>query len=139
MMKIRKPEDEKYFKDIVLNNILDEISHEQRLSPKTSHQKKSIFLRLLWLIGFFGFLLFTWMLWQVLDDATQSKAPTPKTATYTQEWHAPVKKPKKDTIVIDEKSVKAVKVVQKVLLPKPAPQKSERELAKEALRQQMLH
>jgi len=135
-MKIRKPEDEKYFKDIVLNNILDEISHEQGLSPKTSHQKKSIFLRLFWLVGIFGFLLFLWMLWQVLADATQSKVPA--ATTYTQEWHAPVVKAKKETIVIDEKSVKALKVVQKVLPPKPTPQKSERALAKEALRQQML-
>jgi len=47
-VKLRNPEDEKYFKDITLNNILDEISKEnlnanlqnisENISPNTPHQ-----------------------------------------------------------------------------------------------------
>lgn len=32
-MKIRKPDDEKFFKDIVLNDILEEISNEDGVTP----------------------------------------------------------------------------------------------------------
>ena len=151
-MKIRKPDDEKYFKDIVLNDILGEISNENDDVPNT-HQsknrpssKKKSSAKQLFNVGIGIALLLLIIILLNLGRETKTVVQhTPKKPTIDkQEW-----KMEKDRNVYKE--TLPVKVVEKKTTPKkevvyapikiePIPiQKTERELAKEALRQQILN
>lgn len=153
-MKIRKPDDEKFFKDIVLNDILEEISNEdgvtpndtskalKKSSPKKRHSgKKTLFIgvSILLLIGIV-------IIFKFVADATTVAEDTPAktTVTNTENWKmeediAGYKK-SVSTKVVEEKPVLAKGVKSTPVKIKPIPiQKTERELAKEALRQQMLN
>ena len=157
-MKIKKPEDEKYFKDIVLNDILEEISNETgapkpaELKKKTTQKKKFISKGLFFIITAVLFFFFVMILWSLVTDATKetkSTATIPtRTIAETEDW-----KMSKD-IGLSKKTTQLKKIHKKPIVqknvqtktreintvkPKPKPkQKTERELAKEALRQQML-
>ena len=162
-MKIKKPEDEKYFKDIVLNDILEEISSETGAQISTTSQrkkrdssKKKLFNRTtLFTILAASLFLFMLMLYTLVTDATKEVKPIPQTPivltpkTDKQEWKMEedrlgYKKPISIKVVKEEitpkKNVpmKVIAVKQKKSKVIPI-QKTERELAKEALRQQMLN
>lgn len=160
-MHIKKPEDEKYFKDIVLNDILDEIStevgekkmHSKPSAVKTKKRNSFNGLFVLKVILYFTLiavlLFFTLIVFGKTTDAIiepiPTKALTKKEDNKTQDWKMQkdiiIKKDKishkkqgieKNIIQIDSKNIKAIK-------SKPiVEQKTQRELAKEALRQQML-
>ena len=152
-MKIRKPDDEKFFKDIVLNDILDEISNEnQDVSENTpplrrkKHSKKNLSGKKIFFVGLIiSLILLVLVLFNLVTDATNVVThPFEKIATDTQEWK--MDKDRSDyngTLakkVVKEKKVLPKKVELKPLKIKPIPiQKTERELAKEALRKQMLN
>ena len=161
-MKIRKPEDEKFFKDVVLKDILEEISNEDEIRETNTvklKKRKSYYTLLTKTIFFIVITtiltLFSILLFSLVTDATQEEKPTSKGLEVimpketTQEWkmeedragyiktiphktetakHIPQKETLSKTI-----EIKAVK-------SKPLPKKkTEHELAKEALRQQMLN
>lgn len=157
-MKIRKPEDEKYFKDIVLKDILNEISEETG-APKVSgsikrkpHKSKVFSKVLFFIIIAVLFLFFVLALFNLVTDATTKPKPITKldtnTSLETDDWKMNEdRNVSKKTVAV--KVLKAKPVVQKkvqsktieikAVKPKPLPKKkTERELAKEALRQQML-
>lgn len=151
-MKIKKPEDEKYFKDIVLKDILNEISNETG-APKISEstQKKyrnnTRFFKILFFI-FFALLFFFFVL--ILFHLISNASTKPKTITKlhssttieTENW-----KMEKDRVISKKttrlKTIKVKPVIQnkmqhKTEKSKPLPKKkTERELAKEALLRQM--
>jgi len=152
-VKIRKPDDEKFFKDIVLNDILGEISSETKETPNhtykhknTASVKKKFSAKQLFNIGIgIALLLLIIVLFTPNTETKTVVQHTPKKpAVDKQEW-----KMEKDRKGYKEKS--PVKVVKKKTIPKkeillkptkiePIPiQKTERELAKEVLRQQLLH
>ena len=86
-MKIKKPEDEKYFKDIVLNSILDEISSETHIAnsiqnnqkelPRTTEptEKKSIFKRVFFALVSIIFLAFVLFLVNLIQEAVNDNTP----------------------------------------------------------------
>jgi len=162
-LKIKKPEDEKYFKDIVLNDILEEIANEDDTQISTTSQrkkrdssKKKLFNRTILLtILAASLLLFILMLFTLVTDATNETKPMPQTPMVLtpkadkQEWkmeedRIEYKKPISIKVVKKETNPKK-NIPMKVIKIKPEKrkvipiQKTERELAKEALKQQMLH
>ena len=158
-MKIRKPDDEKFFKDIVLKDILDEISNEdgttlknkpQSLKKKAPKKKRSAKKIVFMSVGIL-LLLSIVIIFKFVADATTMVEETPQVITKntmdindTQEWkmeedRVGYKKPVPPKI-IEEKPVIQMDI--KSTPPKTKPisvQKTERELAKEALKQQMLN
>ncbi len=152
-MKIRKPDDEKFFKDIVLNDILDEISNEDKdvvddapQPRKKKHSKKNLSGKKIFFVGLtLSLILLILVLFKLVTDATNVvKHPFEKVTPDTQEWKMDRDRndynktlPKK---VVKEKKTLIKEIQIKPLKIKPIPvQKTERELAKEALRQQMLN
>jgi hypothetical protein len=162
-VKIKKPEDEKYFKDIVLNDILEEISnegegtvtHTSHIKKRKTSQKKRSTQTLLFMAIFILLILFIITLFRLLTDAAAEVKPvfqTPKSTILhsdTQEWKMEEDRvgstkstaPKViKTKHISKKEVTPKTIEIKAVKSKPLPkQKTQRELAKEALRQQMLH
>ena len=152
-MKIKKPEDEKFFKDIVLNNILNEISSEKEdiFDDSYSHQIKQkstnkisdnkILTVLLSIILFvIAVLLFT----LPTETKTEGKHTRKNPIIDKQEWKMEkdkkVDKEKLSTKVFEEKMPPKEEVKPQLINIEPIPiQKTERELAKEALRQQLLN
>lgn len=152
-MKIRKPDDEKYFKDIVLNDILGEISNENGEIPDNNYQQKNTSSvkkkfsakKLFNVVISIALLLLIIILLNLSTETETVVQHTPKKTTIDkQEW-----KMEKDRNGYKEKL--PIKVVGKKTIPKkevilesvkiePIPiQKTERELAKEVLRQQLLN
>ena len=164
-MKIKKPEDEKYFKDIVLKDILDEISNEDEIKvsktvkrkKKKDSRKKLSAKTLIFLAIFILFLLFIIILFRLFSDATSEVTPMPTTKVVSvttqkvdaQEWK--MKEDRADYMKTTSPKMKKVKhTPKKEILNKPikiktvkskpiVKKRTERELAKEALRQQMLN
>ena len=158
-MKIRKPDDEKFFKDIVLKDILEEISNEDGKTLKNEpqplkkkpHKKKRSGTKIFFMsLGIF-LLLSLVIIFKFVADATTMVEETPQLISKntmdindTQEWkmeedRVGYKKPAPPK-VIKEKPVIQMDIKSTPAKPKPVPvQKTERELAKEALRQQMLN
>jgi hypothetical protein len=149
-VKIKKPEDEKYFKDIVLKDILDEISDETG-APKVSEstkrkpRKSKLFSKtLIFIITAILFVFFVLVLFNLVTDATIEPKAIAKLDTNvtieTEDWKMDEDRvaSKKTTVA---KAIKIKPAIQiKAVKPKPLPRKkTERELAKEALRQQMLN
>ncbi|SFV66376.1 hypothetical protein MNB_SV-3-661 [hydrothermal vent metagenome] len=147
-MKIKKPEDEKYFKDVVLNNILEEISTETgvpkptQLKQKKSHKKK-LFFKIIFFIAIAVCSIFVMILFNLITEATKKANPVQATAISNkvekENWKMPedridVKKtssyPEITPKTMQKKDIKIRSAKQK--------QKTQRELAKEALRLQML-
>jgi cytoskeletal protein RodZ len=162
-VKIKKPEDEKYFKDVVLNDILEEISNEdeitventaKRKKKKNTHKKRSVkylvFMAIVILLTLFIITLF-----KLVTGATTEVKPTPNNTTPkadTQSWKMPedrkdykkttppkVLKEKKISKKVVKSTTIKIKPKKSKPLPPPPAKKTERELAKEALRQQMLN
>jgi len=152
-VKIRKPDDEKFFKDIVLNDILREISNETKETPNhtyrqknTSSVKKKFSAKQLFYagIGIALPLLIIILFTPNTENKTIVQHTPKKPAIDKEEWKMekdrrghreklPVKAAKKKTIPKKEILLKPTKI-------EPIPiQKTERELAKEVLRQQLLH
>ena len=154
-MKIKKPEDEKYFKDVVLKDILTEISHEtgakinhNSAAKKRKKTKQKISSKLLFFIaGAILLVFFTLILFKYVREATVEEKPVPQTPTLTtteskeESWKMPedreaYKKPAPKKKVAHT-PIKPIEI--KAVKSKPKPkQMSERERAKEALRQQLL-
>ncbi len=157
-MKIKKPEDEKYFKDIVLNDILEEISNETgapkpaELKKKTASKKKFFSKGLFFIIIAILFFFFVMALLNLVTDATTETKPISTIPIHaideTEDWKMDedIGVSKKTTLPkeikikpIVQKQVQTKTIEIKAVKPEPIPkQKTERELAKEALRQQML-
>ena len=155
-MKIKKPEDEKYFKDVVLKDILTEISHEtgakinhNSSTKKRKKTKQKISSTLLFFIASAILLvLFSLILFKYVGEATVEEKLVPQTLTVTtpkskeESWKMPedreaYKKPVAKKKVVHT-PIKPIEI--KAVKSKPKPkQMSERERAKEALRQQMLN
>jgi len=156
-VKIKKPEDEKYFKDIVLKDILDEISTETG-APKVSEstkrkpRKSKLFSKtLFFLIILLLFFFFVLMLSHLVTDATTEPKAIAKldtnTTVETEDWKMEKDRltSKKTTLrkaikvkPFVQKKVQSNTVEHKTVKPKPLPRKkTERELAKEALLRQM--
>jgi len=161
-VKIKKPEDEKYFKDIVLKDILEEISNEDQVQIESNaklHKRKSsqklIAKTIFYIIIAAILVVFSVLLFSLITDATNEVEPSPTVVeeiipkTDTQEWKMKedragyintnppkmqkVKQIQKKEVINSPIEIKAIKV-------KPiTKQKTEHELAKEALRQQMLN
>ena len=156
-MKIKKLEDEKYFKDIVLNNILDEISNETG-APRVSKIKKRklsknrFFTGVLFVIAILFFLFIFAVLFH-LKTNTITKAeiiskPDINTTVDTEDWkmeedRASYKKITRHKEPHDTKKKRKKTLSVKKVVPKKSKfvprKKTERELAKEALRRQMLN
>jgi len=165
-VKIRKPEDEKFFKDVVLKDILEEISNEDeiktdstaRIKKRKSSQKTFSVKSLLFMAIAILLVLFIITLFKLVTESTEEVKPlsqTPKvitTKTDAESWKMPedggdYKK------ITSSKVLKETQIPKKVIkrntieikpkkskpLPPPSLKKTERELAKEALRQQMLN
>jgi len=155
-MKIKKPEDEKYFKDIVLHDILEEISEEtgapkpSELKYKTTEKKQLFSKTILFIIITILFLIFIIALFRLVGDATQKTKPispvTVHTVSETEDWKMPedIVRAKNTTShkIVKEKPMVSKKIHTKTIKVKPIKpktrQKTERELAKEALRRQLL-
>jgi len=163
-VKIRKPDDEKFFKDVVLNDILDEISNEDGVASnnKPHPRKKNTFGKtLLYLVIGFTLVLFVVILFRFVGEATTAKTiekPIPQKIVPelndTQEWkmeedRSDYQKPVPPKVV-QEKAIIEKAIIEKPVIKmeikkdpvklKPVPiQKTEREIAKESLRQQMLN
>jgi len=157
-VKIKKPEDEKYFKDIVLNDILEEISTEtgapkpSQLKQRKKHNNKLFSKILFYIIIGIVFFFFVMALSKLVTDATIEVEPAPNTESNTtvdtEDWKMPKDRvdAKKTSIpnVIELTPLHKVKVQKEtvdveVVEQKPMiKQKTQRELAKEALKQQML-
>jgi len=155
-VKIKKPEDEKYFKDVVLKDILTEISHEtgakinhNSSAKKRKKTKQKISSKILFFMASVILLVsFTLILFKYVGEATVEAQPVPKMPTVTiteskeESWKMPEdreahKKPAPKKKVVHT-PIKPIEI--KAIKSKPKPkQMSERERAKEALRQQMLN
>lgn len=160
-MKIRKPNDEKYFKDIVLNDILVEISNENVQDKKTTitSKKNKPFLtrKTFYILSICLILIFTLFNFKPLKQLAPTKVDS-KEMNNTQSW----KMEKDQNGSHDNESLNIVKKItserqtspkeiytetknaQPVSTPKPISkpvltEEMQRELAKEALRQQMLN
>jgi len=116
-LKIRKPNDEKFFKDIVLNDILDEISSETGVSSRNSRKpkKKKIFIKVFFLIFItIALVWFSIVLFKLVSDATTLEKPVPKTTEIqehdTQEWKMQEdrKEQKNNIIVLPNITPKAI-------------------------------
>ena len=152
-MKIKKPEDEKFFKDIVLNNILDEISSEKEdiLDDGFPHQIKqkstnkiSANKILIVLLSIILFVIAVLLFNLTTETKTEEKHTRKKPIIDKQEWKMEkdrkVDKEKLSTKVVEEKMPPKEEVKTQLINIEPIPiQKTERELAKEALRQQLLN
>ncbi|MCF6243884.1 MAG: hypothetical protein L3J43_02475 [Sulfurovum sp.] len=143
-MRIQSPDDEKYFKDITLNHILDEISNETKKHPtkpayayEEDKPQKRFFIQLL----FFGIVPILLLLFffvpikQIKKIVTKpsNTAPTQTKIVYKQnKKELPNKvEPRKDVAI--EKS-KIIKIVPKKTKP---PTESIRKKAKNNLLKQM--
>lgn len=156
-MKIRKPDDEKFFKDIVLNDILVEISNEngdlpENASPAINKKYSNTTIVIIFLVILT--LVVSIVFWYTPKKSTiTKKQTTSKNIKTLQSWKMDeditgYKKTNSKKIVvkkiISEKSIPQ-KVIKNKTIPKSALlksipiQKTQRELAKEALRQQMLN
>ena len=147
-MKATKPEDERYFKDIVLNSILKEISseHGKTLQSTSSKPKKRINKRIVWLFLVAAFITGSTAF---LIQKSNSIAAIPKAPTVLPEQtviQTPKPQPKKIKVVHQQQSSELT--VQKkentlIMASQPAKastkptQPSEREIAKAQLLQQM--
>jgi len=151
-VKIQKPEDEKYFKDIVLNDILEEISNETKvtseyipMSKNNASTKK--FFSAKKILSFILLLIVSFIIFFILSSSTVTIV-TPKTqemTTDTQEWKMEEDRTDYDHTrqhkeTVKQKTVPNVVIIKKVIEEKPMPpKKTEREVAKEQLKQQMLN
>ena len=118
-MKKRKPEDERFFKDIVLNNILEEISNEHgKTLQRTSSKPKKITKN--WIVSLSSIVVLATFLAVFLS--------LPGIDETTEAAEEPVKQIKETSTTISKKSVQTSQ--------KPT-QITERERAKAALLQQM--
>jgi len=159
-VKIKKPEDEKYFKDIVLRDILEEISNEEGIAIHTPQikrpSKKKLFSKnILFITISIIFLFFMITLFKLVTDVTTEEKPISQTSetliTDTQEWKMEEDKADDKKIVapkavqethISKKAVQNKTIEIKAVKPKPVTKQKterEREIAKEILRQQMLN
>ena len=158
-MKIRKPDDEKFFKDIVLNDILGEISNENEERPDTVYQEKetssvknTFSAKRLFIVGMgIALLLFIIILFNLRTETKTVEQHIPEKLTIDkQEWKMEKdregykdKKESKEKLpikVVEKKVILKKEVLRKPAIIAPIPiQKTQRELAKEALRQQMLN
>jgi len=149
-VKIRKPEDEKYFKDVVLKDIFEEISKEngikQERIPQKALQKKRRSQYLLFLFMVLLLILFTLITMPFLKGITTKDSKITIT-TYKkkikEEWKMPEDR---------DGYVPTIEKKMKKITPKQIParnhleskkvkrerSKSEKELAIEKLRQQLL-
>ena len=145
-MKIRKPEDERFFKDIVLNDILEEISSENGTILKSTHQpkKQKSSIKKIFFI-FLSIIIFIAILFKLLTYTDNKVEVTPKVAIpNTQEWkmekdRVGYKKISLPKVIKEEyplKKTSSNKISKIKIIPI---QKTERELAKEVLRQQLLN
>ena len=151
-MKIRKPDDEKYFKDIVLNDILGEISNENEDAPN-AHQSKNrpstknkFSVKKIFTIGLgILLLLFIVLLFNLDTETKPIEKHTPEKPTIDkQEWKMEEDrngyKEKLPIKIIEKKTTPKKEIVYTPVKIEPIPiQKTERELAKEILRQQLLN
>ncbi len=147
-MKIRKPDDEKFFKDIILNDILGEISSETQDEPTDTYQskkKKSSGKKILTIsIGIILLLAMAILFNLITETKTVAQHTPKKPASDKQEWKMEedrnVYKEKLPIKVVEKKTIPKKEVVYTPVKIEPIPiQKTERELAKEALRQQLLN
>ncbi len=151
-MKIRKPDDEKFFKDIILNDILEEISNENKdishtRSIKKRPSSKNIFSSKNLLnisIGIFSLLLIVLLFNLATETEPVEKTTQKKSVFDKQEWEMEKEREEyKEELpfeVVEKKVIQKKEVKSKPIKIKSIPiQKTERELAKEALRQQMLN
>ena len=152
-MKIRKPDDEKYFKDIVLNDILGEISNENEKTPDNSYQQKDtssvknkFSAKQLFNVGIgIALLLFIIILLNLSTETETVVQHTPKKPTIDkQEWKMEKdRKGHKEGLpikIVDKKMSPKKEVKTQPIIIEPIPiQKTERELAKEVLKQQLLN
>jgi cytoskeletal protein RodZ len=148
-VKIRKPEDEKYFKDITLNSILQEISKENEVSQhrsapkKTEKRSKTLLIFKMIFFGIFPILLLLFFF--IPFKQTDTKIAK-KTETYTT---APSDKKSVSKTETKDKVIKKIAIAKKPKTPKEsnvveivskkeAPKnKTAREKAKENLLKQM--
>ena len=158
-MKLKKPEDEKYFKDIVLNDILEEISNEvgEPLNPSQEKKGKSstkilTLKKILSLIFILLLILFIGILFKLVTEASTEQTPTEITKVVDEEdWkmesdrtalkkNTPMntfKKPTLPKMPIPPSIIETQ--IQKPDQLKQTNVKTERERAKDALKEQMLH
>ena len=151
-MKIQKPEDEKYFKDIVLNDILEEISNEHKdtsehapmLKEESPDKKKLSSKEVLSFIIITLLVLFIILVFKPLSRTETPVTPKSKKITIdTQEWkmeedRSNYKKVLPAKKVVITPSIPKIKVQQKAIEKKPiSSKKSEREIAKQLLKKQM--
>jgi len=151
-VKIQKPEDEKYFKDIVLNDILEEISNEHKdtsehtlmLKEESPDKKKLSSKEVLSFIIITLLVLFIILVFKPLSRTETPVTPKSKKITIdTQEWkmeedRSNYKKVLPAKKVVITPSIPKIKVQQKAIEKKPiSSKKSEREIAKQLLKQQM--
>ena len=164
-MKIKKPEDEKYFKDIVHKDILEEISNEDEVQventakPKRKKSSQKLIAKTIFYLIIMAILIvFSILLFSFVTDATSEKKPADKVVKTltsevdTQAWKMEEdrkgyirKPPSKVKKTKDTHNLEILKVSNDTVKLKPVKsksipkQKTEHELAKEALRQQMLN
>ncbi len=137
-MKLKKPEDEKYFKDVVLNSILQEISQEQGIATptkRTTNKQKIAWGKLFFYLALGVVVMAVGFVFYLVSVATQKEvSPTPS-ATHTEIVVTPNTPP-----IQPPKSQTTIPTPQK---PNPKPlSKEEREAlmrleAKKALLEQM--
>jgi len=155
-VKLKKPEDEKYFKDIVLNDILEEISNEVgEPVPQHSHVKKKSSTIIKKILSFFFIILliaFIFTLFKLITDANSIESPSPSTKLVDKEdWkmesdrttvkqHTQTNTLKKSSLPNIPIAPKTIEMqIPKQSHPTQTKVKTERERAKEALKQQMLN
>jgi hypothetical protein len=155
-VKLKKPEDEKYFKDIVLNDILEEISNEVGVSTlKHTQVKRNFPTRIKKITSFILILLliiFIVTLFIFVMEATSTKIPIAITEQVDEEnWKMEVDRTiltrHTQTNTLKNSSLPKTPVSPNTIelqIPKPSQTtqtkiKTERERAKEALKEQMLH
>ena len=145
-MRIKKPEDEKYFKDIVLKEILDEISTETGApkvleSSKKEPQKnrllsKTLFFSIIVLIFFFFVLTLSRFLTDVIRPSQTIASMDTNTTVETEDW-----KMKEDRIPVQKsrriKTIKVKPIVPQHIKSQYIQKKTDRIRAKEALLHQM--
>lgn len=127
-MKIRKPEDEKYFKDIVLNNILDEISSETGAPTSKETKRKIAFKRN---IIFGGLTLLTIFLLLLLFSFAidKHKKKLPIKPIQTEVW-------KRKKVIKVANQVKFKTTIEPIFVSNR--DKEEHDLAKKALKEELL-
>lgn len=132
-VRATKPEDERFFKDIVLNSILREIAHENGITPHPTPSKpqKRISTKLIWL----PLIALVTILGATLlqpDTTTTAEQTHPKQSIVSQPQTTPPQQP------ITKPLIQAQKDTPKIpSQPKHTVQIDEHEQAKAALLQQM--